>query len=353
MAGNFRFDLKPSDLGWHPDDSEGSFALWDCYCMLDDGAKCALEFFSRPWYPIIDYRAEEANHPLAILKIITSEGKEHIYRQSFPDSEFRASKETLDVTIGNNRLLGKFSPDGKYAGLDVKMSGGGIAADLTWSVRVGTMKMSTREDNLTYYNPADKKYFGWFTAGARSKVEGTLTINGKATKVSGLGLNNYQWGNAQLSEFQSRWFWTLLHAGDYTLTYNDATANKNYKYAHFTPFVLWRGSDVIMSTYNCTAYGEEFRIDQVSGAPYPAVETFKAADDGIEVLGYMPPGVIAESSKAANIPGFPFTEDRPSFHVVQFSDVNLLIRQGGQVEKVKGQAMREFIWIDELFPLNK
>lgn len=353
MANGFRWDLKASDVAWHPDESEGFFELWDCYCVFNEGYKCFIEFFSSPWYPFIDYRAGEARNPANILGITSPDGITHTFRKSYPNSLFKASKETLDVTIGENRLLGKFGPDGKYEGLHVRISGDGLGADLTYRVKVGAWKMSERDDNLTYYNPATKKYFGWFVMGARSEVEGTLTINGKSVKVSGLGFNNYNRGNIILSDIQTRWFFSAIYASEYTVIYSDSTATKLHNYAHFTPFVLWKGNDVIMSTYNCVACGEKYVIDPTARGPYPVEETFRARDGDTEVTGHLLPGVVSENSRLEHIPGFPFTKENPCFHFWQFSDADLQIKRGGQLEKVKGQALREFVWMEEWFPYRK
>jgi len=353
MSSGLRFDLKQSDVGWHPDESEGFFELWDCYCIFEDGYNCVIGFHSRPWYPLIDYKAEEANKPLCMVNVITPDGTSHVFRKSFSDSSFKASKNTLDVTLGENRLLGKFDANGRYQGLYVKAGDNNIAAELDFNVKIGTLKLTDREDNLTYFNPAAKKYFGWFLIGAKSEIEGKLTLNGKTVKVKGLGLNNYNLGNIKLPDIQSRWFFTQIYAGDYTITCNDSTATKRHNYSHFTPFILWKGDSVMMNTYNCAAYGEEFTIDPISGGPYPVIETFKAASGDIEVTGYLPAGALVDNVKFADVPGFSCTQENPCYHYFQFSDAEVVIKKGQQVEKIKGRAFREFFWADKWFPYKK
>jgi len=351
MAGGFQFDLKPEDAAWHPDESKNFFELWDCYCLFEDGGSCFIDFFYRPWYPIIDYHAEEAGKPLCMINVVTPEGERHASRKAYAESEFKASKETLDVTIGENRLIGKFDSNGEYKELYVKSSGENVAAELTYKVKIGAMKMTDRDDNLTYFNPANKKYFGWFIIGSRSEVEGTVTINGKTREVKGVGFNNYNRGNIKF-DLQSRWFFSHIHAGDYTLTYNDSTASKRHNYAHFTPLVLWKGNEVIMQTHNCVANGEKYVIDPEAGGPYPIKETFSATEGDMEIMGYMGPGVLADSMKILDIPGLPFDKENPCFHSFQISDVDLIIRKGKDIEKVKGRALREFLWADQWFPFK-
>ena len=352
MAG-FQFDMKVGDVVWQPDESENYFELWDCYCIFNEGYKSIIQFFYRPWHPFCECKPEEAKSPLSVIRIVTPDGAAHAANKSYPDSLFRASKQTLDVTMGENRLVGKFDSKGKYEGLYVKMSEGAVAAELTYRVKIGAVKTTDRTDNLTYYNPATGKYFGWFEMAARSEIEGTLSVDGKSAKVTGLGYNLYNRGNLVLSDIVSRWFFTHIYAGDYTIMYNESTAGRRHSYAHFTPFIVWKGSDVLVSTYNFAAYGEEFAIDRVSGGPYPVEETFKATEGDIEVSGHLLPGVMAEAFRAADVPGFPFTQEKPGFHFFQFSDVDLQIRQGGQTERVKGQAVREFVWMHEWFPYQR
>ena len=97
----------------------------------------------------------------------------------------------------------------------------------------------------------------------------------------------------------------------------------------------------------------KFDIDPVSKRPYPVEETFRASDGNIEMTGQLFPGAIAENSKITEIPGFPFTSTNPAFHFFQFSEADIQIKRGEQVERVKGQAFREFIWMEEWFPYRR
>lgn len=353
MANAFRWDMKAKDDAWYPDESEDYFQLWDLYSVFEQGYKCIAHFFYRPWYPLCEYRAGEANLPLVTLRITTPDNVTHACSKSYPASAFKASTETCDVAIGANKLTGKFKANGLPEEFHIKMAEDGLAVDLTYHVQIGGVKFTDREDGYTYYHPVTKKYFGWWPVTARSEVEGTLTVNGKTVKVKGLGLHDNNLGTAKLSDIQSRYFFATIYAGDYTIFYTDSTAAKRYRYSHFTPLVVWKGSDVILSTYNCAAYAERFDIDPVTKGPYPVEETFRASQGNIEVTGQLLPGTIVDSSKLTDIPGFPFTSANPCFHFFQFSDADIQIRRGEQVEKVKGQALRELAWFEEWFPYPK
>ena len=353
MGSIFLADVKTSDAAWHPDEVEGFYELWDFYSLYEQGYKCIIDFFSRPWYPLCEYQVAEANLPLIIVRITTPDNVTHVCSQSYPVSSFKASTETCDITMGNNRVTSKSNASGFPEEFHVKVAEGNLAADLTWRVRVRGIKMTAREDGFSYYHPVTKQYFASFTIAVSSEIEGTITVNGKSTKVSGIGFNNYNRGTKSISDIQSRWLFAAIYAGDYTIYYNDSTATKQYKYAHFTPFILWKGSEVILSTYNCASYPERFDIDPVSKGPYPVEETLRASDENIEVKGRLLPGVLVENTKVTDLPGSPFTPTNPAFHFFQFSEAELEIKRGEQVEKLKGQAVREFTWLDEWFPYRK
>jgi hypothetical protein len=230
------------------------------------------------------------------------------------------------------------------------MSGDGIGVDLNYHVKLGGIITSDREDRCTYYNQATKKQYGYITIAAKSEINGSLRIDGKNIPVNGVGLNNYIWIDLVLSEITSNSFYYHFFAGDYTGILNAASAGKRHKYSHHSTFVLAKGSDVIMATHNASAYAEKFAIDPVSGGPYPVEETFTATDGNITVKGYLPKGVLIRNGKLMDIPEYPFTKDNPGFHFYQFSDIELFIKQGNEVERVKGQGVREFIWMEDLFP---
>jgi hypothetical protein len=287
------------------------------------------------------------------LRIVTPDNLIHACGKAYPTSTFKASTEGCDVTIGDNKLTGKFKADGSPEEFHIMVAEDSLAADLIFHVKVGGVKYTTREDGYTYYHPATKKYFGSWSVTTRSDVEGTLTIDGRTAKVNGLGFHNNNVGTIKTSEIQSRWVYAVIYAGDYTIVCTDATAPKQYGYSHFTPFVLWKGNKVILSTYNVVTRAEKFAIDPVAKGPYPTEEAFKAFQGDIEVTGQLLPGTIIENSRLADIPGFPFSPSNPCFHFWQLSDADIQIKIGDQVEKVKGQALREFTWFEEWFPYRK
>lgn len=342
--------VKTSEAAWHPDKSEDFYELWDFYSLFEDGHKCIAQFYSRPWYPLMEYDAAEANKPMTILRIITPDNTNLVSKKSYPQSDFKASLEACDVTIRDCRIESKSKADGTPDEFHIKMSQDKLVLDLTFNVKIGGITFSEREDHLTYYNPVTKKYFGFFALSTKSEVTGTLTVNGKSTKVKGLGFNNYNRGTARLSDIQSKWLFGTIYAGDYTIYCNDSAAAKRYNYAHFGPLVLLKGNNVILSTFNCAAYPEKLGIDPDTKVLYPTEETFRASEGGTEVRGYLPQGIVLENSRIANVPGFPFTPESPAIHFFQFSEANIQIIRGGQVENVKGQAFREYMLLDEWIP---
>jgi len=352
MAANIQFDLNPQDAAFRPR-GDSDFGLWDCYGFFDDGHKCIVHLYSKPVYPWVKHLSGEEDNPLCSIIIVSPDGKTYASHISYPKSEFKASSEIPDVTMGKNRLLAKFDSSGKYDGLYLKSVGDGIGVELNYKVKVGAMRFSDREDLLTYDKPADGKYLGLFYMAVRCDIEGKLIINGKPIEVKGIGFNNYNMGNIKIPDILSRWAYCHIYCGKYSMMIMHSVALERHRFAHSTKFALLDGGDLIVNSNNAASYIEKYNIDPVTGGPYPLIETFNVVEGDIQVSGFMPAGMMAESSRLVDIPGFPFTKENPAFHSWQFSDVSLVINRGGKREKATGQAVREFGWIHKLFPWDR
>jgi predicted secreted hydrolase len=68
------------------------------------------------------------------------------------------------------------------------------------------------------YDDGEKKH-GWVIAAPRSNVTGTIHIDGTDIPVTGRGYHDKNWGNANIDDCFSGWYWGRLYSPDFTLIY--------------------------------------------------------------------------------------------------------------------------------------
>jgi len=253
-------------------------------------------------------------------------------------------------------INGRLGPDGMPEGFDLKFQSENISFDLTCKAVVGGVKMSDEQPGFTMFEPKLKMGVGWWPLVTKAEAEGTITIKGKTKKVKGLlhmerqcaslGFGDSSGTDAPTA--QSVWTWGHLWAGDYTAVWTDSAASKQFGYKHFSPFILWKGDEIVMCTYNFASQIESFIMHEPSGLPCPAVETFRGSDGITDVVAVTEPGLIVERDAETGVP----------WYTRQVSDVTLRIKNTklDVTEKLEGKAIHEWGCFTEWMPwpsLNK
>ena len=344
--------ITGSDLGWHPELGEGEGAerysewLW-LDGQLEGGYQYSLGLFSTWPQGMEEYEdPEKSRWPTVALYVLTPEGKVHRGREVYPPESFKP--EPFGGTWANNTFTGKLKPDGTPEGYDVKVSVGDVGVNLTARAVAIGLQFTDQERGYTYYHPFRNIALGWWPLVPRAEVEGTLTIEGRPVKVSGLGYVERQLTNMPGSfggGSQAWWSWGHFYADDYTAVWTDSAASEHYRYRHFSPFALWKGSELILSTFQFTCYVEKFGIEPELGNIYPAVESLRASDGNVELTAQLLPGRISDCFKLG--PG------QQGVYTRQFCDVDIQLRRWDEVELARGTAVHEFGAGEHWFPFSR
>ena len=351
----FVYNLMPRDAAWHSDIvGEGYFEWWYLDGVFQEGYELAAVLFASRGDRVLSGawgKPEEAKLPYVSFRITTPEGKAHDSGRIIPLSSFKASTETCDVTMGVNTLMGKFKPSGLPEKFHLKLSEGDMGVDLTYHVQVTGVKLADRDGGYTYYHPIKKTCYGWYPVAPRSRIEGTLIVKGKTIKVHGSGYQDHQLGNYSTADVMPLEFWGHLYAGDYTMVWTDSFAGERKGYRHFSPFILWKGNEPILNTYDFYCLPEKFDINPGTGMPYPVVQTLRATDGKTSVRVVLLPGKLIENQKYVG--GERFTEEHPGAYFRQVSDADVEIMRGEELETIRGEALHEHMWHMDWFPYRK
>ena len=329
--------INSSNLGWHWDLGEGenreNFADW---LEFDGQLEGGYEYSGGLNIGIIPHLKEEGERrfwPSAHLSISTPDGKRREVDEFYPPKDVET--EIFGGVWGPNTFKGKLGPDGQPEGYHLKISIGDIGADLTARAVNTGLVFTDEEHGYSYYSPTKKTALGWWPLVPRAEVEGTLTIDGKPVKVKGLGYVERQLTNMPTSfggGGQTWWTWGHFYCGDYTAIWTDSASSEHFGYRHFTPFVLWKGGDIVLSTFQFTSYVEKFGIEPELGYLYPVVESLKASDGNVEFRAQILPGRVTGIMKLVTTGGT---------YVRQMSPLRMQLRRWDEVEEVASVAPPE------------
>ena len=138
-------EISKYNLAWHPEImKDGYYEWWYFDAVYDNGYITYLSFSPRTIWPTPGMSKEEADLPWIEIRITTPDGINLVAEKYFPISEFKASNETTDVTIGkkNTLKITKAKANGLPEEYHMKMSEGDLAVDLTYHVMVTGMQFT-------------------------------------------------------------------------------------------------------------------------------------------------------------------------------------------------------------------
>ena len=264
-------NVEPWEDGMRDNFDAGHFEWWYFDCMLDDGTKVAASFSTK----LSTATSMEGNHPAFVFYFNTPDGRfiPQPFFQFTPD-QISYSKDGCDVRYGPHSISGNLK---EYRIKAEPVNGHGFDFVLknqvsSWRGDAGYIGMGEN----------DERYFTWLCAAPRGTVEGTITIDGKTTNVTGYGYHDHQWGNIHHAEFLNHWLWARQSIGDYTLLVFDFVLNKEYGYKRI-PLMFVQDKDgkvLIENTENVECKVLEEYVMDATQTKFPKVTKYKYENNG-------------------------------------------------------------------------
>jgi hypothetical protein len=349
MASTLTFrSINKNQLRWHPE-LAGDVREWlNLDGCMENGYKYELLLAASMEMGDNIVGPEKGDWPLVDCHVTNPEGETHRVAAAFPIKEL-SYEEPWGVKIGENSLTGSLTPEGEPAGYRVKVALDDIGIDITAKAVALGVKFVEDDHGYMFHDPATNLAIGYWPLITRAEIEGTLTFHGQAMPVKGLGWCERQVGNLGFAGWLSKWLWGHGWAGDYTALWNTTASTAVTQYRHFSPMVVWKGGDIILSTHNVALRAERYEIDPEIGMPYPTIETLRATEGNVEVSAMILPGTILERDLMTKNPGT--SPEKPGCYFRHYSDFDMEIRRLDRVEQVRGTCIRESGWIEQLFPV--
>jgi len=327
--------VTPEEFRWHTELSGDPDSLCELLWIdghLDDGWQIGIGLMRAR--PLMD------GHPAIFIRLLSPDGRCIQADEKFTHEEFQNGGGLSARWGRNNSIVADVGPSGSPGAYRLSLRVREFEVDLHCVAECTGVKFVTASPGYTACDTKSGLATGWWPLIPRARVSGSIVVQGEARQVSGLFYLERQVSSLPLGgregekTAQSIWAWGNFHAGDFTAGWTDSGASEDFGYRHFTPFVMWKGSDPFLSTFSFASYVEKFAINPKNGLAYPEVVTLKASGGDIDFFARLVSGHIIDHYEMNN--------KRDSLYCRQASEVHAQIRQWGATRRIEGRAVHEW-----------
>jgi hypothetical protein len=269
--------------GSRVDNEPGRFEWWYFDAHLDDGSIVVAMLFSK-YHSNIQVPCT----PLVQLSITAPDGKIYANDETFTKADFYAETSTCDVQVGKTWIRG----DLEHYTLHFEVKD--MAADLTLERIVPSWRPGTGK---CYFGRTLQDYFGWIVPVPYGRVTGTITYNGAAHEVSGVGYHDHNFGNIAITKIIDHWYWGRLTIADYNSIFFQLISTKKYGSEPLPLFMFAKGSEMLTGDGSKLAIEEGEFIKHAGGKSYPKTLAFRWQDGDRKItISLSNPQVIESNS---------------------------------------------------------
>ena len=179
--------------GIRTDPAENTFEWWYFDASFTDGSTAVIVFSTKNIL-----RPGGKADPGVSIVITTGKGNKITVSDNPGMENFMASRETVDVQIGNSYVRGDLSQ------CIIHFEKDEIEADLILTSEAPSWRPGSGK---IYFDQEKKDYFAWLAAIPYGRIEGSLTYNGEKIDVTGTGYHDHNWGNVRLDKVMTQWYW--------------------------------------------------------------------------------------------------------------------------------------------------
>lgn len=327
-------DVVPADNAAHLDSDKQAFEHWYFDAHLDDGRIVVVMLQSRELV---------RRRPGVEIHLYSPDGQRRESNRHHSDAELSVSTEKVDVAIAHHSAVLVDEVDGLPV-YRVKAEQDGIGVDLTFHAEVPPWMPGRGRTSYT-----DREYFAWCVGAPRARVEGTVSVDGRAEQVSGRGYHDHNWGVGDMKRIISKWYWGRLYTDEISLVYAMVQTTARYGSHWSQPIMVARGREVVLSEGEVDITEGPAVYDAVADRSYPSFlrlevpgkidltltvrEIVHAHDllSDIPVVGRPPLNKLVK--KAVGHPGY-----------FRFrSDFDLTVTIDGRQETHTGQTLHEMV----------
>lgn len=250
--------LKPQDDGLHIDvRKKGMYEWWYFDAHLESGHTIVVFFYAANPNPGTGGKSGVE------VVVLRPDGTRNQRFVPYPKSDFAASRDRPEVSIGDNYLSVQQSP-GELPVYEIYVKEQGVGCHLTYKAAVNGWKPGT---GISHFG--DMGYFAWVVPFARASVEGTVTDGAEVIKAKGVGYHDHNWLDFQFQRIIDYWMWGRIYSQHYTVSYAFIQCNPTMDNHAVKVLMLADGKDVVLSTGEFDFIKKDFEYNAKAGHSYP------------------------------------------------------------------------------------
>ncbi|GAB1688582.1 lipocalin-like domain-containing protein [Krasilnikovia sp. M28-CT-15] len=315
--------IQPWEDGLRTDAADGTFEWWYCDAHLEDGSTLTVEFHTKP--PYVSPSAPLT--PFVLVTLTRPDGSRIDRACTTEPSEFSASNEGCDVSIGSNTFRG--GTDGYTVHVEVE----DIVADITLTAEVPPWRPATGH---TFFGENEEHYIAWLPTVARASAEVTLTLDGATRHLTGTGYHDHNWGNIAPRKVLDHWYWGRARLGDYTIVALMFVSDEAYDKAALPAFLVAKSGRILTSAVGANAVTcteGDVSVHGTSGVPVARRLEYRVVDGDVAYI------VTFQHRQNAFMIDF----GRSGAYHRFLGDVTLEHFRDGSTETVRGRTLWELL----------
>ncbi len=282
------------------------------------------------------------NEPAVTFSLYDPDWTRLDFSKSISKEDFEASKQDIHIE----------TPAGFVRRLDdktyhVRWIMDGLDADFTLTTLAPGWRPMEENGKV---NQQSQEFF-WVVHQARNRIEGTLTVNGQTSQVTGEGYADHNWGRKKLNKITRRWVWGRIIAGDYTIIYADVEYRDPKVVSR--PLYIAKGDKMLVGSGSPAIRQWKFRTHKELKRYYPRRLSIVYEDENISADIEIARKELVEAVNLLKAGGYPaivrwpiqWFVARPSYFRV-IGDYEGEIMIDGKVDNISGQCLYEVMEFD-------
>ena len=287
--------MQPSDAAMATNPMPGTFEWWYFQGKFNDNSTTQITLLAKPW---VDNNGPL--QPYATMAVTTPDGK-HLGGEAKVDaSQFKAARNTMNVTMGDTWFRG----DLNTVNLHFAPTANGVGADLVFQSAAPATRFGG--SGMWYFDPSLTRFSATNDPMPFAKVKGNLTYGGQSHSVEGTGYIDKQWGTVNWNQDYDGWYWSTGHYGNYTIDMFVLTTSAAFNHQKTVDAYLAKGdgpSKVLVETMkDVTAHASGKNISSPGGLhTYPEILTLQWKNgSNSATLTLTNPSIVAAQNTIVN-----------------------------------------------------
>ena len=261
--------LHPSEYAFHPIDVEAYSESWFFMAHCNDD----LLIFGFFGISNIGPGSRKAD---ATVSVCAPGGKTYFARGKVKSGQFQAATDRLDVKAGKNSFRGT------YPNFKVVLEEGEIGLDLTYTSELPGWKPNSGKVIL---DDDPGKSYNFCVTMPRARIEGTVTLQGKETEVTGYGYSDHAYVTVLPHTYAEHWLSLRAFDGEHTVEFLQFTTPEDYGHEKARWLLIGKSGKILLATTDFELTPGDPVDDPEWGYQWPRTIAFKAKQGDLTVEG--------------------------------------------------------------------